>query len=362
MGRGLRVLALGTAVVAGLATGGPAHAAECPTQTFLSFDHLAYEGHALSASADITPGARLGTGSVDEPTDASGCKRRRSELTVNRAAGIEPRVALLVAGRPREIFVLGARCAQGGEVELRCLRRPLLFGGRRYTRTSYPALPAPRRLVPLGAGLGRGVLGRRRLAVARIRGVDPSLAVGVRGRPSDAFVAGSVCPYERFANAAGTDDLLRCLRSPVWYTFDPPGAGEGSRVVARADRAIGAELGGATVSLVRLARVADVVPRDRSNSARIGRPTETLAFDVPDLPAGLYEAVVTCPACAATHDGQTVFPAGSLLVAKKQETSLGIRVVSYALGLAAAALAVASVIVFARRRRRPNGTRPETTR
>jgi hypothetical protein len=362
MGSGLRLLALATAVVAGLAMSGLARAGECPTETFLAFDHLAYEGYALPVGANITPGAGLGTGVVDEPTDSSGCKRRRTELAVRRAADIEPEVAVLVTGHLREIFVLGARCAQERDVDVGCLRSPLLFGGRRYTRTSYPASPAPRGRVPLGAGLGRGVLAGRPLAVARIRGVDPSLAVGVRGRPSDAFVAGSVCPYERFANTPAADDLLRCLRSPVWYTFDPPGAQVGSRVVARADRAVAPELVGATVNLIRLARVGDVVPRDRSGSARVGRPTETLVFDVPDLPAGLYEAVVTCSACAATFDGQTVFAAGSLLVAKKPETSLGIRVVSYALGFGVAALAIASVIIFLRRRRASGGPRPETGR
>jgi hypothetical protein len=189
------------------------------------------------------------------------------------------------------------------------------------------------------------------VTVRRIHGVDPSLAVGVSDRPSEAFLVASVCPYEAFSNRPAFDDLLRCLRSPVWFTFDPPGGQVGEAVVARSDRELDAQVAAAEVGLVRLPVVTDFVPTETSAPAPIGRVGSELTFDVPDVPAGLYEAVVSCPRCPEAGEGKALFPAGSILVTEKAKTSGGIRIVSYAL---TAALAVAAVISFGfwRRRRR----------
>jgi hypothetical protein len=174
----------------------------------------------------------------------------------------------------------------------------------------------------------------------------------VKGRPNDAYVAAGVCPYESFHNARARDDLLRCLESPVWYAFDPPGAGAGDRIVGVADRPLPPELDGATVSLVRLAVATDAVPKNRAGSVSVGRVRSELRLTVPDLRAGLYEAVVTCPGCAAAYDGETVFPAGSFLVGEPTEGSSGVKAVSIGLAAGTLVLAAASVVVWRRGRRR----------
>jgi hypothetical protein len=360
--RAARLLVVIAAVVAAHPSGGSATAAsKCPTETFLSFDHLAYAATPLPASGEIEAGARLGPGTVDEPSEPSGCKRRRESLAVLRAAGIDPRVAVMVEGRRGTLFVLGARCAgYVGAERWRCLLQPLVFDGRRYTGTRYPARPGPQGEVPLGVPAGEADLDGRPVTVLRIDRVDPSLAVGIRGRPNDAFLAPGVCPYEGFANTPAEDDLLRCLRSPVWFTFDPPGGRAGDPITARSDRPLAAELAGATISLVRLPRVADFVPSDRSSAVRVGAPRSQFRLTLPDVPAGLYEAVVSCPRCASADEGRTQFPAGSILVTGKAKTSTAIRIISYALGALVVASLIGSVIVFRRNRSRRPGSVPSS--
>jgi hypothetical protein len=347
--------AAAAAAVAGLGAGHSAQAdSTCPTATFLSFDHVAYISKAIPAGVEIPGGAGLGSGSLDQPASPDGCKRERVSVQVLTAGSLEPGVAVMVqGGRPRTLFVLGRRCGNlVGQPYWDCLLRPLVFESRRYTGTSYPLRPSPRGKVPFGDSLGRAPLDGRMVTVRRIVGVDPSLAVGISGRPSDAFLVASVCPYEVFSNRPAFDDLLRCLRSPVWFTFDPPGGQVGETVVARSDRELGSQVAGANVSLVRLPIAADFVPKQSSAPAPIGRVGSELTFDVPDVPAGLYEAVVSCPRCPEAAGSEALFPAGSILVAEKTKTSAGIRIVSYAL---TGATVVAAVIAFRfwRRRRRP---------
>ena len=360
--RAARLFVLAVAVVAAHASAGSATAAsKCPTQTFLSFDHFAYAATPLPAASGIEAGARLGPGIVDEPSEPSGCKRRRESLGVVRAAGIDPRVAVMVEGRRGTIFVLGARCA-GYEAAERwqCLLHPLVFGGRQYTGTRYPERPGPQGQVPVGKPVGEADLDGRTVTLLQIDGVPTSLAVGVKGRPSDAFLAPGVCPYEGFENTPAEDDLLRCLRSPVWFTFDPPGGRAGDAVTARSDRPVVAELAGATISLVRLPRVADFVPSDRSSAVRVGAPRSTFRLTLPDVPPGLYEAVVSCPQCASTK-GKTQFPAGSILVTSgKAKTSVGIQIITYVLGALVLASVFIAAVFFVRNRRRRQESAPPT--
>ena len=353
--RAARILAAAAAAaVTGLGGGQPAHAdSACPTETFLSFDHVAYISKPIPSGVEIPAGAGLGGGSVDQPASADGCKRERTTVQVLTAGTLEPGVAVLVQGRPRTLFVLGRRCEPlVGQPYWDCLLRPLVFEGRRYTKTGYPSQPAPQGKVQFAGSLGSATLNGEPVTVQRISDVDPSLAVGVSGRPSEAFLAASVCPYEGFSNDPAFDDLLRCLQGPVWFTFDPPGGQVGDAVVARADRELGTEVSGAEVSLVRLPVAADFVPDTRSTSTPVGHVSDQVTFRVPDVPAGLYEAVVSCPRCAGSADGKKLFPAGSILVTEKAKTSAGIRIVSYAL---TGALIVAALIAFLfwRRRRRP---------
>jgi hypothetical protein len=325
-----------------LASSSPAAAASaCPTATFLSFDHLAYASKRLPASVRLAPGARLGIGQLDSPASADGCKRKRETDDVLAAGQIEPEVAVMVKGRPRTVFVIGHRCdGFAAQAYWDCLLRPLVFRGTRFTATSYPR---GRRTVPLGAALGTGQLDGRTVTVRRIVDVDPAIAVGVSGRPSEGFLAAATCPYEGFTNAAAYDDLLRCLRSPVWFTFDPPGGDTGATVVGRADRAPGSAAG-APIGLVRLPRVADYVPARHADPVHVGRVARQVSIDIPDVPSGLYEAVVS-------DSGGKLYPAGSFLVTAKPKTSTGIRVVSY---LLTAALVGAVLMLFLswRRRRR----------
>jgi hypothetical protein len=352
--RAARILAAAAAAaVLGLGAGQNARAAStCPPATFLSFNHVAYISKAIPPGVEIPVGEGLGSGSVDQPASADGCKRQRVSVHVLTAGSLEPGVGVLVQGRPRTLFVLGRRCDNYvGPPYWGCLLHPLVFDGRRYTGVSYPSPPSPQGEVPLAGSLGSATLNGSRVTVRRIDGVDPSLAVGVSGRPSEAFLAASVCPYEGFSNKPAFDDLLRCLRSPVWFTFDPPGGQVSDTVVARSDRALGTQVLGAEVGLVRLPIAADFVPTQSSSPAPIGRVGSELTFDVPDVPAGLYEAIVSCPRCAEAASGEGLFPAGSILVTEKAKTSPGIRIVSYAL---TGALVVAAAVTFRfwRRRRR----------
>jgi hypothetical protein len=349
------------AVAAALAWMAPeSSAATCPKQTFLSFGGYAYVAQELPASTAIRAGATLGNGSLDEPTSADGCKRRRESVSVRKAGGIESRVAVMAFGF-RNIFVLGSRCdGFEGEEHWRCLQEPVVFDGRRYTGLRYPLSPGPRRTVAHGRPLGRAEAGGSAVSVVRIPRVPASVAVAVEGRPNDAYVASGVCPYESFENDRSRDDLRRCLESPVWFVFDPPGAIPGDRIVGVADRQLPAQLEGATVSLVRLAVATDSVPKNRVGSVPVGRVRPRLRLTVPDLRAGLYEAVISCPGCAAAYGGKTVFPAGSFLVGEPAEGSTGVEAVSIGLAAGTLVLAAASLVVWRRGRRRRRATQGES--
>jgi hypothetical protein len=269
-----------------------------------------------------------------------------------RLRDVDPGFAVGVEGRPTSIFALGSPCAGYVKVErLGCLTHPLEYDGRVYAGSRYPGTPAPQGTVRLGEELGSGELAGQTVSVRGLEGVDPAVAVGVEGRPAEAFLAPGVCPYERFANEAAVDDLAKCLEAPVWFSFDPPGARIGEDVVARTDRALGAELDGAQVSLARLKAPGDHVPLDLSGSAVVGtlagaEDRAEVPFTVPQLEQGIYEAVVTCEACADGFGGRTVFPAGPILVLEQQSQSSNGRLIGFALAGAFVVALIASVIVW----------------
>ena len=260
------VATAGAAVLVGAA--GPAGAAECPTQTFLAFEHVVYAAEPVPASVSLAPGAVLGEGTLDRPTGSDACQREQEDVRVVLAGGLDPGVAVAVEGRPGSVFVLGGRCSgYEGDERWTCILQPLRFQGVGYAGVRAPA-DAPE--LPLGEALGDAELGGQGVAAVRIEGVDPAVAVAVEGRPREAFLAPDACPYERFGAETLSDDLRRCLAGPGWLVFDPPGARVGVEVVAYLDRALRPELEGAAVELVQLNALGDVVPRDRSGAVRIG--------------------------------------------------------------------------------------------
>ncbi len=108
---------------------------------------------------------------------------------------------------------------------------------------------------------------------------------------------------------------------------------------------------------MRLPIVADFVSERNLPPAPIGHVGNEVTFQVPDVPAGLYEAVVSCPRCTGAASGHPLFPAGSILVTAKTKTSVSIRIISYAL-TGALVLAAVLAIRFWRRRRRVDASPP----
>ena len=342
-------------VLGALVGASPASAASnCPTQTFLRFGDLAYASTSIPPTVSVAAGSNVGGGSVDEPSNGNGCRRQVNSVQVLRAGSIDPAIAVLVSGRPRTLFVIGHRCSGfAGQAYWDCLLEPLAFRGQHFTGTSYPSTPAPRRTLPLGAALGTASYHGHRVTVRRIRGVDPTVAVALTGQPSTAYLSPRACPYSGFSNSPRYDDLFRCLTSPMWFTFNPPGTQAGASVLASGDRPVQPAVMGASISLVRLPVVADYVPANHGPLTPVASVAEQVSIHVPsNLASGLYEAVVTCPRCvSSSHGGTSLYPAGSILVTAKQKTSLGIRIVSYALTVAVIAAAILAFMTYRRRRR-----------
>lgn len=346
----LVLLLLAVGALLGAAPASASAASGCPTETFLRFNHLAYEAVSAPATVTITAGSSVGTGEVDEPTTSNGCKRVEKSAEIKAVGTLDPRVAVVASGLPRTVFVIGHRCSGfTGTAYWDCLLHPLVFGGRQFTATSYPTTPAPQKKLPFGSALGKAQYQGHAVTVRRIAGVDPTLAVGISGQPSEALLTPRTCPYSGFSNVATYDDLLRCLRSPVWFTFDPPGSLAGGTVTGRSDRTLAPAVAGAAISLIQLPVVADLVPANHGPLVPIGHVAEQVNIKVPHLPSGLYEAVVTCPRCTSAGSG-TLFPAGSILVTAKPKTSVAIQIISYALAIAVVLGAFIAYRTYRRRR------------
>lgn len=342
------------AVAGALGCCSSASAASCPTASYLDYNHLAYAEVAIPAGVRVAAGQSVGSGALDQPTSADGCKRSRHTVEVLQTGSVDPRVAVKVSGRPGSVFVIGQRCAGfTGSAYWQCLTQPLVWRGVPYTGTSYPSQPAPAKTLALGAAIGTVEYHGRPVTIRRIQGVDPALAVGMSGQPSVAWLSPRTCPYSGFSNTPQDDDLLRCLHSPVWFTFDPPGNPVGATVVARADRPVSGAVAGAAISLAQLPVAADFVPPN-PKLVPVGHVGSQVSLKLPNVPAGLYEAVVSCPGCSgigASRGG--LYPAGSVLISSKPSTSAGVQVINYVL-LALVLIAVA-LGFRARRRRRAQG-------
>lgn len=342
------------AVAGALGFSSSAVAATCPTASYLDYNHLAYAEVAIPAGVQLAPGRTVGSGALDQPTSSNGCKRSRTSVQVLSAGSVDPQVAVLVSGRPGTAFVIGQRCAGfTGSAYWDCLTQPLVWDGVQYTGTSYPSQPAPVGTLALGAALGTAEYHGRPVTLRRIQSVDPTLAVGISGQPSVAWLSPRTCPYSGFSNTPADDNLLRCLRSPVWFTFDPPGNPAGATVVGRADRPVTGAVAGATISLALLSVDADYVPANPKMVA-VGHVASQINLKLPDVSAGVYEAVVSCPQCSNTGaDSGGLYPAGSVLVAAASKGSTVALIVNYVI-LALVVLAVA-LGIRSRRRRRAQG-------
>jgi hypothetical protein len=342
------------AVAGALGFSSSAVAATCPTASYLDYNHLAYAEVAIPAGVQLAPGRAVGSGALDQPTSSNGCKRSRTSVQVLSAGSVDPHVAVLISGRAGTAFVIGQRCAGfTGSAYWGCLTRPLVWHGIQYTATSYPSTPPPVGTLALGAALGTASYHGSRVTLRRIQGVDPTLAVGISGQPSVAWLSPRTCPYSGFSNTPQDDNLLRCLHSPVWFTFDPPGNPAGATVVGRADRPVTGAVAGATISLALLSVDADYVPANPKMVA-VGHVAGQINLKLPDVSAGVYEAVVSCPQCSNTGAGSGgLYPAGSVLVAAASKGSTVALIVNYVI-LALVVLAVA-LGIRSRRRRRAQG-------
>jgi hypothetical protein len=352
-----------------LASAGTAAAQDCPGDGLLLFGGAVYSEEPVPAEVSAERGAALGAGRLAFLTEEAGCGPQ--DVEVLELAGVTQDLAVAVADRPGFVFVLGARCAGfEGEERASCILDPLVYDGREYTAARYPGGASPGRLVP-GAALESAELGGESLAAVELEGVDPAVAVGVEGRPDEAFVAVGACPYERFDEAEANDDLLRCLQGPLWLVFElerPPAAQAGEAISARADRAVSEVVDGADLSFVLIEGGADVVPRSLEGATAIGtldvQPdgSVTVPITVPDVDTGIYEAIVTCEACADAFGGTTVFPAGSLAIVGGTGGGGGPRTLGIVLGALFVIAIVGSVIAWRRgwlrygtRRRGPQG-------
>jgi hypothetical protein len=335
---------------------------DCPAQSFLRLGGLVYASEDVPEGAALEAGAELGTAELDEPTgETEQCRRKRSDVTVTALAGVDHRTAVAVGGESGRVFVLGGRCAgYEGDERWTCITTPLEHAGVPYTGSRYPDGATT---LELGEVLGEATIGEESVTVRAIEGVDPGVALGVDGRPAEAFVAPGVCPYERFSADEATDDLARCLRGPVWLSATPVPVHPGEVAVLSGDRAAPAELDGASVALARLETLVDAIP---AGADRIPVGTLRVAADgtvrldatMPDLERGFYEAVVRCEACAARF-GATEFPAGTVAVgAAARRGSAGATIAYVALFVVLLLLFLGAIVLWRRgyrpfQRRRP---------
>jgi hypothetical protein len=349
------------ASLAALAAPQAAQAQECAGRGILLFRGIVYSEEPIPPELTAEAGEPRAFGRVGflpGPEGAEECDVRSAQ--VFEVAGLPADLAVAVEGRQGFVFVLGARCAgYEGEERAACILRPLRFEERLYSGARYPD-DAEQPRFEAGEALGEGELDGQTVTAVAIEGVDPSVGVSVEGRQDEAFVAAGACPYERFGATLVEDDLYRCLRSPLWLIFElerPPAAQVGDQITARADRPVSPVVDGSLVSLVRLGIAADIVPRDISDAIEVGtlqvgpEGAVSLPITVPDAPEGIYEAIVTCEACAESFGGRTVFPAGSLVIVPAG--SQGPRLVGIVIGAVAIALAVAAFVAWRRGWYRP---------
>jgi hypothetical protein len=359
----LRIVLVAIAAAAALAVPDQGSAGTCPDLTVLETEGGIYLGEPLPAAAGIEQAGPLGGGVIDAPEEDDLCERRRTDVNVTALAGIDPEIAVGVDGRPDTIFVLGSKCSGfEGASRWSCLREPLTLDGRTYVATRYPEAGGEARPLPLGEPIEGAVVAGEPVEAVAITGVDPTAAIGIADVPDLAYVTVGTCLFEQFDRRPLYDDLRRCLEAPIWFVFDPAGAPPGDEVTAVADRTAGDDLAGATVSLARSTVPADVVPQQSSQVvvfALDGAGAAEHVFTVPDLEPGRYEAVLECDGCA-TAAGETVFPAGSFLVAQESEASGGrtlTTVITILIGVAFLAALGLSVYMWRRGRavRRASG-------
>jgi hypothetical protein len=348
------VVAFASFVAVLLPGGAAAQDAECLGRGLLLFENAVYTAELpLSADQGAGTGEQLGRGRLAFLPMEGGETCDPRDVDVLALADVGPDIAVAAAGR-ESIFVLGARCAgYEGDERLRCALAPLEHDGRMYTGARGEAAAELTR----GGALGEATVEGQSVDVVELESVDPAVGVGVADRQDELFVAAGACPYERPDDVDGLgSDLARCLQAPFWFVFElerPPAAAVGEAIVARSDRAVPDEVDGSTVSLVRIDGAADVVPDDLTAAVEVGRVSVgdngdvALPITVPELPTGVYEAVVDCPACELLPGGGTTFPAGSLAVVGSEERgSSGPQTVGIVLGVLLVVLSGLAILAW----------------
>jgi hypothetical protein len=192
------VAVVATAAVIGLHDGksrqAPTQAGGCPQ---LRFDGALYVGTGSRAELNLGLDGPLGTGLLPGCPDSAAAVGQSTTPTpepesysipISRIHDVDPSVAV---GSPRfeGIYVLAGRCYGyvANSAFTSCLREQLRFDGRPYVATRPPID------LPVGAAVGSGVLGRRRLSVRRLEHVSPQIAVALEGIRGTIYVASGAC-------------------------------------------------------------------------------------------------------------------------------------------------------------------------
>ena len=217
-------------------------------------------------------GTGLGSGSLDEPTSADGCKRERDSVQVLTAGSLEPGVGVMVRAVREHSSSSGRRCdGLVGQPYWDCLLRAArLREPQLHADSAIPLRPSPRGEVPLGGSLGRAWMAGRSPSDASLASTLRWRSASPAGRATPSWSPRSVPTRCSRADRLSTTCSDVC-ESPVWFTFDPPGGQVGETVVARGDRELGRRSTVRTSASSAVPIATDFVPTQSSAPAPVGR-------------------------------------------------------------------------------------------
>jgi hypothetical protein len=192
-------------------------------------------------------------------------------------------------------------------------------------------------------------------------GIDPQVAVSVPGHGNTIYLEPGTCTYAFPGRALF--DLRACLRTPVRLSLPSSDVNRGMMLTTWTDRRIYRLFDGATLyALVESPELAPTRAADR-RLEQIGtlhvdpEGLGTVSFEVPGVSrenGGLVALYVSCPPCGEQRRDSGLYPAGTLSVPPWRASALTI-------GLIAAGIVVAAVMVAAARRWRRVRRRAEVS-